>query len=229
VATPRLEQRQIAGRTETGPSQTHLDQPAHPGALRTTVQAKRATDVTQLIAAAQAGCAQSFARLYDRYLGTVYAYVLHRVGNRSTAEDLTADVFMRALRRIGTFRQRGIDFGAWLLTIAQNRVRDHFKSASFRLEASLDEACETPSSDEASDPEAVLLSQETARQVRAALRQLKNEQALVLYLRFIQHFDVQQTAVSMGKSAGAVRVLQHRALRSLAKLIGLRAPKPDLL
>jgi RNA polymerase sigma-70 factor (ECF subfamily) len=182
-----------------------------------------ATEVPQLITAAQEGCAQSFARLYDRYLSTVYAYVLQRVGNRPTAEDLTADVFMRALRYIGTFRQRGVDFGAWLLTIARNRVRDHFKSASFRLEASFDEVHETPSSDGAGDPERALLSQEAAQQIRAALGQLKDEQAEVLSLRFIQHLDVSETAAAMGKSVGAIRALQYRALRSLAKLVGVPA------
>jgi len=178
-----------------------------------------ANEVAQLIAAAQEGCAQSFARLYDRYLSTVYAYILRRVAHQPTAEDLTADVFMRALCRIGTFRQRGVDFGAWLLTIARNRVHDHFKSASFRLEASVDEVCEIGLPDGAGNPETVWLSQENAHQVRAALRQLKDEQAEVLRLRFIQYLDVPETAVAMGKSVGAIRALQHRALRSLAKLV----------
>lgn len=176
-------------------------------------------DVPSLVSSAQEGCTQSFALLYDRYVGTVYSYALHRVGNRATAEDLTADVFMRALRRIGGYRQRDVDFGAWLLVIARNRIRDHFKSASFRLEASIDEISETPSHDGASDPETALLARETSSQVRAALRKLKGEQAEVLYLRFIQYLDVPQTAAAMGKTAGAVRALQHRALRSLARLV----------
>ncbi|MGH8904181.1 MAG: sigma-70 family RNA polymerase sigma factor [Egibacteraceae bacterium] len=207
------------------PSEADLHLPPPPGAPRARpAQAGVATDVAQLVTSAQAGCAQSFARLYDRYLGTVYAYILHRVAHRPTAEDLTADVFMRALRRIGTFRQRGVDFGAWLLTIARNRVHDHFKSASFRLEASVDEVCETPSSDGAGDPETALLSQEAVRQVQVALRQLNGEQAKVLSLRFIQHLDVSETAAAMGKSVGAIRALQYRALRSLAKLVGVPAP-----
>lgn len=212
----------MEGCAEHGPSEADLDPPAHPaGSGARPAPAGAAIDVAQLIAAAQAGCVQSFARLYDRYLNTVYAYVLHRVGNRPTAEDLTADVFMRALRCIGTFRQRGVDFGAWLLTIARNRVHDHFKSASFRLEASFDEVCETPSSDGAGDPETALLSREVAQQVRTALGQLKDEQAEVLNLRFIQHLDVPETAEAMGKTSGAIRALQYRALRSLARLVAV--------
>ena len=183
-----------------------------------------AADVPELVRSAQRGSTQSFARLYDRYVGQVYAYVMHRVGHQATAEDLTADVFMRALRRIGTFDHGDTQFGAWLMTIARNRVHDHFKSASFRLEASVEEVFDAPSFDGACDPETALLSQEAAHQVRCALRQLKGEQAEVLYHRFIHHLDVPQTAAIMGKSPGAVRALQYRALRSLAKLVGVTAP-----
>jgi RNA polymerase sigma-70 factor, ECF subfamily len=225
--TPRQGKRQVAGRAEPGSDKAGHNPPRYPVAFGAypaqagATQPCAASDVAQLITAAQAGCAQSFARLYDRYLSMVYNYVLHRVGNRSTAEDLTADVFMRALRRIGTFRQRGVDFGAWLLTIARNRVHDYFKSASFRLEASFDEVCEAPAPSGEGDPETALLSQEAAQQVRAALDQLKDEQAEVLHLRFIQHLDVPETAEAMGKSSGAIRALQYRALRSLARLVGV--------
>lgn len=214
-------ERQVTGRAEPGPSEAGLHLPSPPDVTQAVV----ATDVAQLITSAQAGCTQSFARLYDRYLGTVYAYIFHRVAHRPTAEDLTADVFMRALRCIGTFRQRGVDFGAWLLTIARNRVHDHFKSASFRLEASIDEVCDTPSSDGAGDPETALLSQEAVQQVRVALRQLNGEQARVLFLRFIQHLDVSETAAAMGKSVGAIRALQYRALRSFARLVSVAPPE----
>jgi RNA polymerase sigma-70 factor, ECF subfamily len=182
-------------------------------------QPRVTNEVQELIASAQQGCAQSFARLYGRYVSEIYAYVLHRVGNWVTAEDLTADVFVRALRRIGTYRQRDVDFGAWLSVIARNRVNDHFRSASFRLEASVDQVVEKPSHDGTGDPETALLSREAVLQVRTALRQLTGEQAEVLHLRFIQSLDVPQTAAAMGKTAGAIRALQHRALRSLARLV----------
>ena len=176
-------------------------------------------DVVEQVRLAQQGSAQAFALLYDRYVDQIFGYVYHRVGHRQTAEDLVADVFLRALRRIGSFRWRGVDFGAWLMTIARNRVHDHFKSARFRLEATVDEVFDTADADRADDPEQAVLSSDLARQVHAALRRLKDEQAEVLYLRFIQHLNVAETAAVMGKSEGAVKALQYRALKALARLI----------
>jgi RNA polymerase sigma-70 factor (ECF subfamily) len=164
--------------------------------------------------------------LYDRYIDQVFGFVYHRVGHRQTAEDLVGDVFLRALRRINSFEWQGVDFGAWLITIARNRVFDHFKSARFRLDASVAEVFDTPVRDPLQDPESVAESGELAEQVHAALRQLKGEQAEVLYLRFIQHLNVAETAAVMGKTDGAIKALQYRALKSLAKVIpeGLVSP-----
>jgi RNA polymerase sigma-70 factor, ECF subfamily len=174
-------------------------------------------DVVEQVQAAQEGSAQAFALLYDRYVDQVFSYVYHRVGHRQTAEDLVGDVFLRALRRITSFKWQGVDFGAWLITIARNRVHDHFKSARFRLEATVEEVFDTPGSSTADDPEEAAIHGDLARQVHEALSQLKGEQAEVLYLRFIQHLNVAETGAVMGKSDGAVKALQYRALKSLAK------------
>jgi RNA polymerase sigma-70 factor, ECF subfamily len=168
---------------------------------------------------AQEGSAQAFALLYDRYVDQIFGYVYHRVGHRQTAEDLVGDVFVRALRRIHSFKWQGVDFGAWLMTIARNRVHDHFKSARFRLEATVEEVFDTPKTADPDDPEGLALNADLARQVHEALGQLKEEQAEVLYLRFIQHLNVSETAAVMGKSEGAIKALQYRALKSLAKLV----------
>ncbi|MGI8875954.1 MAG: sigma-70 family RNA polymerase sigma factor [Egibacteraceae bacterium] len=147
----------------------------------------------------------------------MFSYVYHRVGHRQTAEDLVGDVFVRALRRIRAFRWQGVDFGAWLMTIARNRVHDHFKSARFRLEAPVEEIFDSPTTDRADDPEQALLAGDVGRQIHAALRQMKGDQAEVLYLRFIQRLAVAETAAVMGKTDGAIKALQYRALKSLAK------------
>jgi RNA polymerase sigma-70 factor, ECF subfamily len=168
---------------------------------------------------AQEGSAQAFALLYDHYVDQIFGYVYHRVGHRQTAEDLVGDVFVRALRRIGSFKWQGVDFGAWLMTIARNRVHDHFKSARFRLEATVEEVFDTPDTAESDTPESVVLTSDLARQVHEAMGQLKGEQAEVLYLRFIQHLNVAETGAVMGKSEGAIKALQYRALKSLAKLV----------
>jgi RNA polymerase sigma-70 factor, ECF subfamily len=166
---------------------------------------------------AQEGSGQAFGRLYDRYVDQVYGFVYHRVGHRQLAEDLVGDVFLRALRRITTFTWQGVDFGAWLITIARNRVNDHFKSARFRLEASVEEVFDSPERDPGTDPEQAVLTSDLSRRVHEALRKLKGEQAEVLYLRFIQHLNVAETAAVMGKSEGAIKALQYRALKALQK------------
>jgi RNA polymerase sigma-70 factor, ECF subfamily len=180
-------------------------------------QAAGDPSVVEQVRLAREGSAQAFGLLYDRYVDQIFAYVYHRVGHRQTAEDLVGDVFLRALRRIHTFRWQGVDFGAWLMTIARNRVHDHFKSARFRLEATVEEVFESPSESGADDPEAALLAGEVVRHVHAALRRLKDEQAEVLYLRFIQHLSVAETAAVMGRKEGAIKALQYRALKSLAR------------
>jgi RNA polymerase sigma-70 factor (ECF subfamily) len=176
-------------------------------------------DIVEQVRLAQEGSAHAFALLYDRYVDQIFAYVYHRVGHRQTAEDLVGDVFLRALRRISTFKWQGVDFGAWLMTIARNRVHDHFKSARFRLESSVDEVFDSPVEHTPDNPEQALLSADLTQQVHDAIRQLKGEQAEVLYLRFIQHLNVAETASVMGKTDGAIKALQYRALKSLAKLM----------
>jgi RNA polymerase sigma-70 factor, ECF subfamily len=192
-------------------------------ALNTTVrpEPKAAGDpeVVEQVRLAQEGSAHAFALLYDRYVDQVYGFVYHRVGHRQTAEDIVSDVFLRALRRIETFSWQGVDFGAWLITIARNRCHDHFKSARFRLDASVAEVFDSPVKDPAMDPEHQAVVGELSTQMHQALRQLKGEQAEVLYLRFIQHLNVAETAAVMGKTDGAIKALQYRALKSLAKVI----------
>ena len=176
-------------------------------------------EVVEQVRLAQEGSAHAFALLYDRYVDQIFGYVYHRVGHRQTAEDLVSDVFLRALRRISTFKWQGVDFGAWLMTIARNRVHDHFKSAKFRLEATVEEVFDSPVQNSDDNPEQALLSSDLTQQVHDAIRQLKGEQAEVLYLRFIQHLNVAETAAVMGKTDGAIKALQYRALKSLAKLV----------
>ena len=176
-------------------------------------------EIVEQVRLAQEGSAHAFALLYDRYVDQIFAYVYHRVGHRQTAEDLVGDVFLRALRRISTFKWQGVDFGAWLMTIARNRVHDHFKSARFRLESTVEEVFDSPVQASTDNPEQALLSADLQAKVHDAIRELKGEQAEVLYLRFIQHLNVAETAAVMGKTDGAIKALQYRALKSLAKLI----------
>lgn len=170
-----------------------------------------------LVERAQGGEAEAFGRLYDQYSDTVYRYIYYRVGGRATAEDLTSETFLRALRRIGTFTWQGRDFGAWLVTIARNLVADHFKSSRFRLEVTTGEMLDA-NEVERSPEDSVLESLSNAALLEA-VRKLNPQQQECVTLRFLQGLSVAETARIMGKNEGAIKTLQYRAVRTLARLL----------
>ena len=179
-------------------------------------------DVWELVRAAQAGDAEAFGRLYDRYVDMVFRYLLHRVGNRTVAEDLTSETFVRALRRIDSLTYQGRDVGAWLVTIARNLVLDHVKSSRYRLEVT---TADMRDADRATEgPEDAVVQQLTHEQLLSCIRQLGSEQQECISLRFLQGLSVAETAEVMGKKDGAIKALTHRAVRRLAALLpeGLR-------
>ncbi|SEG65903.1 RNA polymerase sigma-70 factor, ECF subfamily [Actinacidiphila yanglinensis] len=170
-----------------------------------------------LVEAAQAGETEAFGRLYDHYSDTVYRYIYYRVGSKATAEDLTSETFLRALRRIGTFTWQGRDFGAWLVTIARNLVADHFKSSRFRLEVTTGEMLDA--NEVARSPEESVLEQLSNEALLTAVRKLNPQQQECITLRFLQGLSVAETARVMGKNEGAIKTLQYRAVRTLARLL----------
>ncbi|MEP6598725.1 MAG: sigma-70 family RNA polymerase sigma factor [Actinomycetota bacterium] len=175
----------------------------------------------RLVTRAQAGDGEAFGLLYDRYVDAVYRFIYYRVNDRSVAEDFTSETFLRALRRIGGINYQGRDIGAWFTTIARNIVLDHVKSARNRLEVSTGEAVE--GSESAPGTEQAVLAAFTTQRLVAAVNQLGDDQRECIVLRFIQGLSVTETAEVMGKNAGAIKALQHRAVRKLAQTLG-----PDL-
>ncbi len=176
------------------------------------------TDVRGLVERAKQGDGEAFGQIYDIYVDQVFAYIRRRVRDRGVAEDLTSDVFMRALRRMPKFEWQGVDFGAWLMTIARNRVNDHFKSARFRLERSVDEVYDTPTSGPDS-PERIAVAREMARSLGQALEALKDEHREIIELRFVQGLNVAETAEVMDRTVGATKALQYRALKALTEIV----------
>jgi RNA polymerase sigma-70 factor (ECF subfamily) len=174
-----------------------------------------------LVERAQAGDAEAFGLLYDRYFDTVFRFVYFRVGNRQLAEDLTADTFLRALKRIGSFTWQGRDLGAWLVTIARNLVADHFKSGRYRLEVTTGDVldAERAESGPEGSPESAVVDHVTNVALLKAVKQLNPEQQECIVLRFLQGFSVAETAQAMGKNEGAIKALQYRAVRTLARLL----------
>jgi RNA polymerase sigma-70 factor, ECF subfamily len=173
-------------------------------------------EVVGLVERAKEGDAQAFAALYDRYVDQTFGYVYRRVGHRQVAEDLVGDVFLRAYRRLSTFEWQGVDLGAWIMTIARNRVHDHFKSARFRLERTTEEVRDDPTPSGPDDPERVAVARDMTRALGEALERLKDDHREVVELRFVHDLSVAETAAVMDRSVGATKALQYRALRALA-------------
>jgi RNA polymerase sigma-70 factor, ECF subfamily len=170
-----------------------------------------------LVHAAQDGDRSAFARLYDRYVDVVFRYVLFRVGDRELAEDVTSETFLRALRRIESVSYQGRDVGAWFVTIARNLVLDHVKSSRFRLEVATAEVDDSRPAE--SGPEQQVLSKVTRTALLECVGQLGDDQRECIVLRFLQGLSVAETAKVMARNEGAVKALQHRAVRRLAALL----------
>ncbi len=176
-----------------------------------------ATRLTALVELARGGDSEAFGLLYDHYHVSVYRFVYYRVGSVTVAEDLAAETFFRALRSIGSFRWQGRDFGAWLMTIARNLTTDHFKAGRTRLEYATEDM--SPHDGTAEGPETSVLAALTNEALLAALTELPHEQQECLIMRFLQGLSIAETARVLGRSDGAVKQLQLRGVRNLAKLL----------
>ena len=139
------------------------------------------------------------------------------IRDRAVAEDLTSETFLRALRRIGSISYQGRDVGAWFITIARNLVLDHLKSSRFRLEISTAEPTEVPGLQ--SGPEATVLARAASAELLRAIASLGADQRECVVLRFLHGLSVAETAAAMDRGEGAIKALQHRAVRRLAQLL----------
>jgi RNA polymerase sigma-70 factor (ECF subfamily) len=163
-----------------------------------------------LVAAAQRGDREAFGRLYRRYARMVHGVVLARVP-REQAEDLVQDVFVQALRRLGSLRNAPA-FGPWLAAIARNRARDHYR----RGEALVELPPEVPGPPH---PEGDALA------VLAAIRRLPEAYRETLVLRLVEGMTGPEIAERTGLTPGSVRVNLHRGLQMLRDALGRRQNK----
>ena len=170
-----------------------------------------------LVELARGGDTEAFGLLYDHYHPSVYRFLLHRTRSQTLAEDLTSETFFRALRGMANFRWQGKDFGAWLMTIARNLCTDHFKAGRTRLEMTTEDM--TPHDDATEGPEDSVLASLTNEVLLEALGKLPTEQKDCLVMRFLQGMSIAETAQVLGRSDGAIKQLQLRGVRNLAKLM----------
>jgi len=149
-----------------------------------------------------------FAELYDLHFERVYAYVARRVPNRAEAEDLTSDVFRQALEHLPRFEWRGIPFAAWLFRIASNAIRDRRQRAAA-------EAGSPVPGEPSVDPDTGLEEVERHALLFRTVAGLPDDQRRVVMMRFVEEKSIREIARTIGRSEGAVKQLQFRALQSL--------------
>ena len=170
---------------------------------------------------AGSGEAEAFGVLYDRYVDAVYRYVFYRVRNEAEAEDVTSDVFMRALRAIPKYEPRQA-FLAWLYRIARNAVIDRSRRKAARQQVSFEDALAHPNADQVVNPDARLLAGSDASVVRVAMQQLTPLQQEILVLRYVEGYDTKTISKLVGKRDGTIRGIEFRALSALRALIPSR-------
>jgi RNA polymerase sigma-70 factor (ECF subfamily) len=172
----------------------------------------------ELVAQACAGDRTAFAALYVQYYDDVFGFLYNQARNRHLAEDLTQDVFLRALRRLETFNSpRSSGFAGWLMVIARNIYLDHVKLARTRLETPVSEMADGNRRDRSAEASALreLDIAEAAETVEAALAELTPYQRECVRLRFLEDLSVPETAARLGKGIGATKTVQFRALQQM--------------
>jgi RNA polymerase sigma factor (sigma-70 family) len=159
--------------------------------------------------------AAAFAELYDRHVVRVYRHIYYMVDNRCEAEDLTAQTFLKAWEAIGRYTDRGGPINAWFLRIAHNLTISHLRSR--RAHSELEDHYVDEKRD--GNPEAVLQQSCDELIVREAVLRLRDQQRQVIMLRFVEEMNYREVAAVLGKTVPVVRVIQHRALGELRKLM----------
>jgi RNA polymerase sigma-70 factor (ECF subfamily) len=177
--------------------------------------ASNAGDQARLIARAKQGDEQAISQLYRQYAPGIYGYLASRVGDSAVADDLTSEVFLRALEGLPKFEIRGISISAWLYRIAHDRMVDHFRRQARRPTTPLDDQ-RVPAQAGLDEHIETRLQVE---QVGKAMARLTADQHQVILLRFVAGFKLQEVAYVMGKSPAAIKMLQLRALTRLREMV----------
>lgn len=172
-----------------------------------------------LVDRARTGDRAAMGAIYDLYVTSIYRYVLAHVGSTSEAEDITEEVFLRVIEHIGRFEWRDVPFSAWVLRIARNQVISHHRRRGARpTNVSTDDF---DVEDSRPGPEPQVEHALTMTEVQEACRRLPPLQQQIIALRFGSGLSVRETAESLGKTENNVKVLQHKAIAKLQKLLGV--------
>jgi RNA polymerase sigma-70 factor (ECF subfamily) len=182
--------------------------------------------VAGLVTRCQRGEAAALGQLYDLYADRLYRYLVLRVADAETAADLTSEVFLRVIKSIGAFRlnreRPAATVSGWLYRIAANLVAEHYRAQRRRPWLGLDDRRVNSTVDPG--PQALAEQNEELSQLAQAVGGLSKDQQMVVMGRFVEGMTLAEVAAWLNKTEGAVKSLQHRALRSLARLMRNEAP-----
>jgi len=153
--------------------------------------------------------------LYETYYPKIYNYAFMQMGDVHSAEDLASDVMLKMIESIQSYKFRGLPFGAWVFRIARNRLIDLHRRRKRRGEVDLSETLSTA----LANPQALAELAMERGQLQVALKHLTDEQRQVILLKFIEGFDNRSVGKMMGRSEGAIKSLQHRALGALRRIL----------
>lgn len=179
------------------------------------LNSKAQTSTTDIDSAIK-GDAIAFGRLFDMYIDAIYKHVYYRVGSVQDAQDISQQVFVNAFKAISRFHSTNTPFLGWLMRIAHNLIVDYYRAK--KPQSDLDSELEIQ--DEADNPTKLSEKRAIQSELQKQILKLPEAQQQVILFRFIEGFDYPLIAKMIGKSEGAVRVLQHRGLTSLRRLLG---------
>lgn len=156
---------------------------------------------------------EAFGQLYELYVDRIYNYVYYRTGNVADAEDLTAKIFVRAMKHIPRYQDQGVPFSAWLYRIAHNLVANWHRDNSRRQMVALDDITHWHVGDESPEFATQLLEDKSL--LLGAIRRLPSDRQELLILKFVERLSNAEIGDIMGRSEGAIKSLYHRTLLSL--------------
>ena len=171
----------------------------------------------QLIEQAIRGEASAFGLLYDRYQPQIYRFIYLKVSHREEAEDLTHQVFLKSWQNIGGYKFQGFPFSSWLYRIARNQVIDYYRVKKNNL--NLEEISESKIDDSSIGIIAILDDNSDVKKIKEAIKQLSPGHQDVIILRFIEELSLKETASALKKTEIAVKLLQHRAIKNIKKIL----------
>jgi RNA polymerase sigma-70 factor, ECF subfamily len=174
-------------------------------------------EIQNLVVRAQSGDGAAFAALYDVFAARVYRFFRFRVLAAETAEDLTQRVFLKMIEQLPNYKARGIPFAAWVFRVARNAWIDEGRAV--RPSVPLQSLASSASA--ADGPDLLAASSIESEELQQTIAALPPDQREVIACRFFAGLSTRETAAQMGRSEGSVRVLQHRALAALRRLMPL--------